>query len=101
MFYKITQILHNGTFGKYGTERTDGEYLARKGRIVEVVFRNIKVGIPLILHYVTDEEGNACTGKYLISSPVNDFYIGADHVLRITTRNSIYELVSMNMEEES
>lgn len=101
MLYKIKQILHGGTCGKYGTERTDGRYPLRKGRIVEVSLKYIKVGIPLILHYATDEEGNACTGKYLVTSPVGDFYIGADHVLRITTKNSIYELVATDMEENS
>lgn len=45
MLYKIKQILHSGTCGEFGMEITDGFYLKRIGRVVEInpdtnMFRN-------------------------------------------------------------
>ena len=56
MLYKIKNIKHSGTYGKRDTERTDGRYPIRIGRIVNLDFDYIEIGFPLVLRYVRDSD---------------------------------------------
>ena len=48
MLYKIKQILHTGTCGDFGTERTDGRYPKRIGRVVEIDSNKLQVDLWLL-----------------------------------------------------
>lgn len=48
MLYKIVSIKHSGTCGKRGTERTDGRYPLRIGRVVKLNIDDIEIGCPLV-----------------------------------------------------
>lgn len=43
MLYKIKSIKHNGTCGERGTERTDGRYPLRIGRVVKLNIDDIEI----------------------------------------------------------
>ena len=102
--YKIKSILHNGRKGKRGEPREDGRYPLRIGRIVELDVDNLIEGIPLILTYVKDENGDDYRGYYLQCSIIkqidicknNDY---GDHVC-IETNNSIYEFEALEVFEK-
>lgn len=88
MNYKIKKITHLD-----GTERTDGRYPLRVGRIVSGEDSVIVIGLPAILSYMTDENGEECVGKYLRTSIVHSIdhdYTNMD--IKFTTHNSIYVL---------
>ncbi len=53
--YIIKNIYHSGTKGSRGVERTDGRYPLRKGRMVEFDPKDIVIGEPARLIYLTDE----------------------------------------------
>ena len=90
--YKIKSILYSGSKGKRGTPREDGRYPLRIGRIVELDVKDLKEGIPLILHYVKDENGNDYRGYHLVCSAIKNWDYVYDNVIRVETNNSIYEL---------
>lgn len=94
--YKIKSILHSGRKGKRGTPREDGRYPLRIGRIVELDTKYLKEGIPLILDYIKDENGNDYRGYHLICSTIKDWDYVYDNRIRIETNNSIYELEEVN-----
>lgn len=98
-YFRITSILHSGNEGKRGTVRTDGRYPLRVGRIVELDWRNIKIGYPFWLVYVTDENGNDYREYYKRTSYVVDWdYVFEDRI-RIETYCTIYEFENLNKEE--
>lgn len=94
-YYRINSILHSGIKGKRNTPRTDGRYPLRLNRIIElndgIKKGDIISGMPFILKYVKDENGNDYNG-YLQTSRVVDWDFVFDNVIRIETLNSIYEL---------
>ena len=90
MLYKITKITHTGTCGEKGTERTDGRYPQRIGRIVEMKYDSIKAGIPMTLDYVRDSDGTPLRFKYIRTSDVISKNKNNNKVV-ITTRNSVFE----------
>jgi hypothetical protein len=90
-YYKIKSILHSGRKGDRNSPRTDGRYPMRINRIVEFDVKNITIGVPFILNYIKDENGNDYTGFYLTTSFVKDWDYVYDNVIRIETNNSIYE----------
>lgn len=89
--YKILSIAHSGTKGTRGLPREDGKYPMRIGRIVEFEINNISIGIPLILNYIKDENGNDYRGRYLRCSTVCGIHFIGDSIWCIETRNTIYE----------
>lgn len=72
---------------KTDTTRKDGRYPLRIGCKVDF-FTEPEVGLPMILIYKEDNQGNPKDG-YLRTSTVRDMY-QTEEKLIITTRNSIY-----------
>lgn len=89
--YKIINIAHSGTKGIRGLPRTDGRYPLRVGRTVKLDMDNIDVGIPLIMEYVKDENGNDYSGHYLECSIIHGIHFIGDKCGCIETKNTIYE----------
>lgn len=90
MLYRITKITHSGTCGKKGTNRTDGRYPLRIGRIVEMKYDSIEISVPMTLHYVRDSDGSPLIFKYIRTSDVVSKSKNNNKVV-ITTRNSVFE----------
>ena len=55
MLYKIKSIKHSGTYGERDTERTDGRYPLRIGRIVNLDADYIEIGYPLVIQWYANE----------------------------------------------
>ena len=70
MLYKIVSIKHSGTCGKRGTERTDGRYPLRIGRVVKLNIDDIEIGCPLVIRYVKDSDGTPMKFSILKTSYV-------------------------------
>lgn len=102
-YYRIKSILHSGRKGERNTPRTDGRYPLRIGRIIELNANinngDIVVGLPLVIKYVQDENGNDYRGFCLHTSKVVDWDYVFDNVIRIETCNSIYELERVDEHE--
>lgn len=89
--YKIISISHSGTKGTRGLPRTDGRYPLRVGRTVRLNIEHINVGMPLILEYVKDENGNDYSEYYLRCSIIQGIHFIGDKTGCIETNNTIYE----------
>lgn len=89
MLYRIKKIVHSGTYGEYGTERTDGRYPLRKGRTVNLNPDNILLYNPMLIAYVSEPDGKPLNGKFLYTTPVTSVVKGDDEII-IETKNSIY-----------
>lgn len=95
-YYRIEAILHSGSQGERNTPRTDGRYSSRIGRIVDIGDKDI-IGMIngkcLLLHYITDENGNSCRHKdsYLLTTCVVDVLYAYEKRIIAETENSIYE----------
>ena len=90
--YKIIDIRHTGSFGERGTKRRENPYRKRIGRTVtDELVNSSKPGNQLILQYVTDENGNDYSDKFLCCSKLVNKSIQGDEVF-LETRNSIYVL---------
>lgn len=85
MWYKITRILHSGSVGVRGTDRKDGRYPTRIGKIVELDLSDLEVGRPAIMAYVG-------TMSFLQTSSVVGIHSVFDNIVCIETINSIFEL---------
>lgn len=97
--YKINSILHSGRKGERGTPREDGRYPLRIGRIIKLDIKYLREGIPLILDYVKDENGNDYKG-YLVCTTIIDWDYVYNDVIRVETKNSIYEFKEVEEENE-
>lgn len=85
MWYKITRILHSGSSGVRGTDRKDGRYPTRIGRIIDVDIPDLEVGRPAFMSYVG-------TTSFLQTSSVVGIHSIFDKIVCIETINSIFEL---------
>lgn len=85
MRYKITRILHSGTRDIRGTDRKDGRYPTRIGRIVDFDISDLEVGRPVFMPYVG-------TTSFLQTSSVVGIHSVFDNIVCIETINSIFEL---------
>lgn len=65
-------------------------YGHREGRTVELDLENIDVGIPMILHYVKDQDGSDYSSFILAISRVKRVYVPDDNTVIVETRNSIF-----------
>ena len=92
--YKIKSIRHSGTRGTRGTERTDGRYPLRVGRIVSIDLDALSVGFPLVLEYVKDENGNDYSGYFLRCSIIQGIHAVSSNLFCVETNNTIYEFES-------
>lgn len=90
--YKIIDIQHTGSFEERGTQRKDGRYPKRIGRTVtDELVNSSKPGNQLILQYITDENGNDYSDKFLCCSKLMNKSFQENQVI-LETRNSIYVL---------
>lgn len=99
MNYKIKSIRHSGVKGTKGLARKDGRYPKRVGRIVRMNINDLTVGIPLVLDYVKDENGNDYSSYYLRCSIINGIHIVSDNLFCVETNNSIYEFEKVESED--
>ena len=100
MLYKIKSIQHSGTFGERYSERTDGRYPDRIGRIVYIDVKNIEYNRPLIIWYIKDSDGTPMRMKYLKTSHVKGFGLnGVTKYLTVETENSIFEFEKIYEDE--
>lgn len=90
MEYKIARIQHSGTCGERWTDREDRRYIHRVGRTVKLDVENILVGLPMILHYVKDQDGSDYGSFILATSRVKRVYVPDDNTVIVETRNSIF-----------
>lgn len=96
MLYKIVSIKHSGTCGKRGTERADGRYPLRIGRVVDLDVDYIEIGFPLVLRYIRDSDGSPMRFSLLKTSDVvqitsvGELLINSLGVI-VETENSIFE----------
>ena len=90
MEYKIARIQHSGTCGERWTDREDGRYIHRVGRTVELDVENILVGLPMIIHYIKDQDGSDYSSFILTTSRVKILSVPDDNTVIIETRNSIF-----------
>lgn len=103
MLYKITSIKHNGTCGERGTDRTDGRYPLRIGRVVKLDIDCIEIGYPLLIRYIKDSDGTSMKFSLLKTSCVKN-YITIDDLegivkyITIETENSIFEFIRVDDE---
>lgn len=96
--YRIKSISHSGTHGNRGTARTDGRYPKRIGRIVELEYKKLVLGTPLILTYLKDENGNDYSGMYLRCSRIQSIHFVTEKLFVVETMNSIYEFEEVGEE---
>lgn len=90
--YKIIDIRHTGSFGERGTKRRESPYSKRIGRTVtDELVNSSKPGLQLILQYITDENGNDYSDKFLCCSMLIDKILQGKQVI-LETQNTIYIL---------
>ena len=90
--YKIIDIRHTGSFGERGTKRRENPYRKRIARTVtDELVNSSKPGNQLILQYVTDENGNDYSDKFLCCSILIDKILRGKQVI-LETQNTIYIL---------
>ena len=103
MLYKIKSIKHSGTCGWRGTERTDGRYPLRIGRVVSLEYKCLETGYPLVIRYMKDSDGSPMRFSLLKTSNVIDFKIefrSYDLYVVVETENSIFEFERVDEIEE-
>ena len=91
MEYRIKRILHAGSEGVRGTERTDGRYPLRIGRTINLDIDSIKIGQPFILWYLKNADGSDYSNKWLPTSNVVGIHGLDGAFICVETLNSIYE----------
>lgn len=92
MEYRIKSIKHSGRKGIRMTDRTDGRYPDRVGRVVEFEPTEYEVGFPFILKYLRLSDGSDYSGMWLQCSrlvKISSTY--DDDVVLAETLNTIYE----------
>ena len=92
MEYKIKSIKHSGRRGTRMTDRINGRYPQRVGRIVDLDPTKYEVGFPFILKYLRLADGSdysnmnlRCSMLVKISSTIDD------EIIVVETSNTIYE----------
>lgn len=83
--YIIKDILNKTTKER----RTDGNYPNRIGCTMKLI--NGNKGMPMLLEYLFDSEGNKITMKFLYTSPIKNITLNQG-LIEVTTENSIYKL---------
>ena len=105
MLYKIKSIKHSGTCDERNTDRTDGRYPLRIGRIVNLDVDYIEIGLPLVLRYVKDSDGTPMKFSLLKTSnvvevtSVGELGINPLRVI-VETENSIFEFERVEEDNE-
>lgn len=92
MEYKIKRILHSGSKGTRGTDKTtDSRYQPRIGRTVDLDLDNIFVDYPIRIPYIKDSDGSDYRGHFLYAGYLNNSIGIINNTVIIETFNSIYE----------
>ena len=104
MSYKITSIKHGGTYSERDTERQDGRYPLRIGRIVNLDVDYIEIGYPLVIRYVRDSDDTPMKFSLLKTSNVVSVNsvgeIKCDPLFVVVeTENSIFEFERVGEDE--
>lgn len=89
--YKIKSVRHSGTKGGRGLPREDGKYPLMAGRTVRLYPKHISAGLPLVLDYVKDENGNDYSDKRFCCSRIAGIHFVVEQFGCIETENTIYE----------
>lgn len=97
--YKLISIQHNGNKGKRYTDRTDGRYHLRIGRICELV--QVDIGLPLIIRWVKDQNGNDYCGTLRCSKVkgLSQSTTPEESIFTVETINTIYRFVIVKADE--
>lgn len=104
MLYKIKSIKHSGTCGERDTDRTDGRYPLRIGRIIDLNIKDIQVGAPLVIKYVRDTDGASMRWQVLRTSSVFNIEVdscfNSEPIIKsIETHNSVFEFERVEDDE--
>lgn len=88
--YKLISIQHNGNKGERYTDRTDGRYPLRVGRICEL--EQVDMGLPLIIRWVKDQNGNDYRGTLRCSKVkgLSRDITPEENIFTVETINTIY-----------
>lgn len=92
MLYKIIGIKHTGVMGERETDRTDGRYPKRIGRIIWMSDNTSAFGYRFRLEYIADENGNDYSDKICWCSTVQRYAHRPNDIVEVETENSIYIL---------
>nr|WP_297933166.1 hypothetical protein [uncultured Lachnoclostridium sp.] len=104
MLYKIKNIKHSGTYGKRDTERTDGRYPIRIGRIVNLDVDYIEIGYPLVVRYVRDSDDTPMkfsllkTSNVVSANSVGEVECDPSFIV-VETENSIFKFERVEEDE--
>ena len=93
--YKLISIQHNGNKGERYTDRSDGRYPLRVGRICEV--EHVNIGFPLIIRWIKDQNGNDYSST-LRCSRVKGLS-QEENIFTIETINTIYRFKILKTDE--
>lgn len=93
--YKLISIQHNGNKGERFTDRTDGRYPLRVGRICEL--EQVDMGLPLIIRWVKDQNGNDYSST-LRCSRVKGLS-QEENIFTVETINTIYRFEIVETDE--
>lgn len=92
MEYIIKSIKHSGRKGLRGTDRTDGRYPDRIGRVVELEPTECEIGFPFMLNYIRLADGSDYSNMYLHCSRLVNIRASVDYELvLVETLNTLYE----------
>lgn len=91
MEYRIKSIKHSGRMGLRGTDRTDGRYPGRIGRVVDLKPTECKIGQPFVLNYLRLADGSDYSNMYLRCSRLVNFTTINGDMNTAETNNTIYE----------
>lgn len=89
MEYRIKSIKHSGRKGLRGTNRTDGRYPDRVGRVVELEPTECEIGFPFMLSYIRLADGSDYSNMCLRCSRLVKITDTGDTVI-VETNNTIY-----------
>lgn len=93
--YKLISIQHNGNKGERYTDRSDGRYPLRVGRICEL--GKVDMGLPLIIRWIEDQNGNDYSGT-LSCSRVKGLSL-EENIFTVETINTIYRFEIVKTDE--
>lgn len=97
--YKLISIQHNGNIGERYTDRTDGRYPLRVGRVCKL--EQVDMGLPLIIRWVKDQNGNDYCGTLRCSKVkgLSQSITPKENIFTVETINTIYRFKIVKTDE--
>lgn len=97
--YKLISIQHNGNKGERYSDRADGRYPLRVGRICEL--EQVDMGLPLIIRWVKDKNGNDYCGTLRCSKVkgLSQSITPEENIFTVETINTIYRFEILKTDE--